>query len=68
MVSYADVAKFASEAYMNALLINSDDAKDAAAKAAEDLGLGEHMAQVIADEIARVHLVSAQRSSESFTQ
>jgi hypothetical protein len=68
MVSYSDVARFASEAYMNALLSNAEDAHDAAVQAAEELGLGERMAQVIADEIARVHLVNAQRSAESFTQ
>ncbi|MDD9912489.1 MAG: hypothetical protein OXQ96_05545 [Alphaproteobacteria bacterium] len=67
MVSYTDVAKFASEAYLNALLSNAEDAKSAAVKAAEELGLGEHMAEVIADEIARIHLNSAQRSAEAFS-
>ena len=31
MVSYTDIARFASEAYMNALLDNAQDAKEAAA-------------------------------------
>lgn len=66
MVSYTDIARFASEAYMNALLDNAQDAKQAAADAAAELGLGERMAHVVAEEIARVHRHSAQRSVESF--
>ncbi|MFZ2620045.1 MAG: hypothetical protein WAX89_04150 [Alphaproteobacteria bacterium] len=50
MVSYADVAQFASEAYMNALLEHTQEAKDSTENVLKPL-VGEHLAHTIADEV-----------------
>ncbi len=66
MVEYSEVARFASHAYVDALLESEDAAIEAAKRAAESLGLGECMAQEVAEQISQYHRLSATRSAESF--
>ena len=66
MISYADVTKFAHEAYMNALFAQSQNAYEAALQVAQEMGLSDHAAQAMAEEIGRICLTSAQRSTDTF--
>ena len=66
MVDYADVARLASHAFWERLLENQLEAREAAREAAARLGLGERMAQTLAEEVSRLGVTQAQRSAESW--
>lgn len=64
MVEYADVTRFASQAFVEALMKSEAEAKQAATNAAEQLGLGEDMATQVAEQVSRWHMTRVQRSTE----
>lgn len=56
MVEYADITKYASKAYVNALMENEATARSAAARAVTELGLTDKIAHEVATEVAEQHL------------
>ncbi|GEM_PF-2557341 len=55
MVEYTDITKYASKAYVNALMENEATARSAAEKAVTELGLTQKIAHEVANEIAEKH-------------
>lgn len=55
MVEYTDITKYASKAYVNALMENAERAREAAEQAVTALGLTQKIAKEVASDIAQKH-------------
>lgn len=62
-MDYVDVMDAVSAAYWQALMDNDKDARDAARRAAEWLGVDRTLADIITDELKRRQMALAQESA-----
>lgn len=66
MVEYTDITKYASKAYLTALMENEQAARQAAINAVEELGLNHHIAQEVASEVATKYQTSQELAQKKF--